>query len=255
MVRPVDPGVTNRGDGGRTDASALIAQIDWADGEIQGKATNISMKGLFVETEARVEMEIPVMVEFSVIRGEDLARIVASGQVVRCFDAKDTISGRMRSGLGIKFEMFLAGKRSLKRFVIQRSRSQAAGHQMRVERRSHQRVSVSLPVSWYVRGQKPRHGYLLRMPTPGFFALESSTLVATGSELDIRLALPGEASGERISATAKVTSLISALDQAGGMIVEMDLSPVELAMVNRYAKHFTEEPPPDHRSERVARRA
>lgn len=255
MVRPVDPAVTNHDGDGPTEASALVAQIDWADGEIQGKATNLSMKGLFVETESRIDMETPVMVEFSVIRGDDLVRIVASGQVVRCFDAKDTISGRMRSGLGIKFEMFLAGKRALKRFVVQRSRSQAAGHRMRVERRSNQRVAVSLPVSWTVRGQKRRHGYLLRMPTSGLFALESTTLVATGSELDVHLALPGEAGEEKISASAKVTSLISTLDQAGGMVVEMDLSPVELAMVNRYAKHFSEDPPPEHRVERVANRA
>ena len=251
-------GARRTADDGDAAARTPLAQVDWSDGEVQGKGTNISMKGLFVETEERIAVDTPVMVEFSVITDEELARVVASGHVVRCFDARDTISGRMRSGLGIRFEMFLAGKRSLKRFVRERSQNTRSVHGMRVERRSHRRVAVSLPVSWQARGRPTRHGYLLRMPTPGLFALESKTLVATGTSLEICLALPGEP-GECIEAKAEVRSLISTLDQAGGMVVEMDLSPVDMALVNRYAKRFgdgpTSDPADAPRSERARRRA
>lgn len=154
-------------------ASSLVAQVDWAGGEIRGKATNISLKGLFIEAEEAIDVDEPVMVEFSVIVGEKPRAVIASGHVVRCFDAKDTISGRIRSGLGLRFELILAGKTSLKAFIRERARSASTALNMRVERRAQDRIDASLPVAWRPRSGDWRHGYLLRLHGSAEFVIET----------------------------------------------------------------------------------
>ncbi len=245
MVRPRSHADGSARPSDQDTAAPLVAQVDWSDGDFHGKATNISMKGLFVETEIGIDVGIAVMVEFSVVCAEGLERVVVSGQVARSFDAKDTFSGRMRSGVGIRFEMFLDGKRELARFIKERVQRAGARRDEQNDRRRHPRVAVSLPVSWRAPTRRERHGYLLRMPAPGSFALESTTLVPTGTKLKINMELPAEdGPQERIEAWATVSSLISSPEQAGGMVVDLDLSPVELALVSRYAKHYADAPSP-----------
>ncbi len=218
-------------------AASLVAQVDWSGGEIRGKATNISMKGLFVETEGVIDVDEPVMIEFAVIVDEEPRTVIASGHVVRAFDATDTISGRIRSGLGIRFELILSGKGSLKAFIRQRARRAMEGHNLRVERRSQARVDASLPVAWKAgRAGDWRHGYLLRLPANAGFVVETPTLVSTGTRVMIRVDLPVKTGDARIDARARVAGLMSSQDQAGGMIVDLDLNPVDVALITRYAK-------------------
>jgi|ETNmetMinimDraft_26_1059896.scaffolds.fasta_scaffold23937_2 hypothetical protein len=194
------------------------------------------MQGLFIEAEQSIDVDEPVMVEFSVIVGEVPKGVIASGHVVRCFDAKDTISGRIRSGLGLRFELTLAGKGALKAFIRERVRVATDARQMRVERRGQDRIDASLPVAWRPPRGDWRHGYLLRLHGSAEFVIETPTLVSTDTPLDLRVELPLEGDQSRIDAAARVTGLMASPDQAGGMIVDLDLSPFEIALITRYAR-------------------
>jgi len=212
-------------------------RIAWDGGEISGYSTDVSERGIFVETNRPLPAGTDVRVEFGVTRQGSVTRIVAEGRVTCSYLTGMEAGCSPIAGLGVQFDGFVFGEGDLTRYVTEQLRAvNAASAALEAERRSSPRVTVGFPVFFGTSTPPDREAFLGNLSATGCLVVGYEEQV--GTRLNLWFEYPSAGTSVSIRAAATVARIIPAredLPPAFGLHFDTgSLEPEELARLTQF---------------------
>ncbi len=186
--------------------------VSWEGGEFTCSTVDMSLAGLFLETEEAVPVDTPIRFDGVLEVGGDRWRLLGLGEVARGVRVEDPAATAAIPGLGVRITEVFLGEDALTRALGEAAALLRENEPERGDRRS-PRILVGVPVRWGPTWPPDRDGYLSNVSSSGALVLASDEPLEPGSAIHLSLELPSgrEISGVRTLATVVRRSESAAL--------------------------------------------
>lgn len=225
----------------------LAVTMTWSGGEVRAHTTDISLCGMFVETDEAPAVDTLVRLHFTLFEGAEPTAVDVAGKVVRRIEPDESSDCCPVPGVGIVLGAFRSGEAALRRIIgaldIAGQRAQTPTW-IEGDRRHAPRVVVGIPIRWGTEDPPDRQGQLLNLSQKSGFVLHSEPALELGATVHLRFELPDHGAAREVRARATVVRSVRQ-DGGVGMGIALDLSSVTVAeRMARFVKSRRRPPSP-----------
>ncbi len=208
----------------------LCLTVSWGTQSISAYTSDISMSGMFVETNRCLPVGTAVRLDFRLVSGDATLPVSVDGVVARrVFAQRKDVSAPLL-GIGVKFKEFHVGQGLLRKVLAGLRLSAPRG----AERRGSARIPASIPVSWGRREACDQGGRLADLSVDGAFIIHTPTSHRPGTRLYLRFEVPHQGRLREVKAVATVVRSMAADGADGGMAVIFELSTIDVDYLHAF---------------------
>jgi len=164
-------------------------KVTWKGGKFTCSTVDLSVTGLFLETEEPVPLGTPIHFEGILEAGDDRWYLAGVGEVMRGVRVGDLDEDTPVPGLGVKVIEFFYGEAELTRNLIEAA-EEARGDEPGGEGRRAPRILVGMPVRWGPTWPPDREGYLSNVSSTGALVLTAGEPLEPGAAIHLSAELP-----------------------------------------------------------------
>jgi hypothetical protein len=217
---------------------AVKAHIDWHGGKFVALTTDLSPKGILVETKQALPKNTLVRVQFELAVGGETGRVVADGRVVRLVRSKR--GKRVIRGLGIRFTNIMRGEDLLGEYVEGRlDRTDTLIIRFR-ERRTESRLAVGLPVRWGTTPDADQDGLLTSLSASGSFLLTGAGSVEADTRLYLTFDITADDELHHVRAVGRVVRATKGASGKTGLAIQFDVASMDIDAITWFVRQRTE---------------
>lgn len=208
----------------------LRLTVSWGNQSFSAYTSDISMSGVFVETNRCLPVGTAVRLDFKLVSGEDTLPVSVDGAVARrVFAQRKEVSAPLL-GIGVQFKEFHVGEGLLRKVLA--GLRVSAPH--KDERRGSARIPASLPVSWGRSEACDQGGRLADLSVDGAFIIHTPASHKPGTRLYLKFEVLHQGSLREVKAVATVVRNVAADAAAGGMAVIFELSTIDVDYLHAF---------------------
>ncbi len=196
----------------------------WGNDEVTAYTSDISMSGVFVETNRCLPVGTMVSLDFQLVSGEDTLPVSVRGRVARRVFAQRKDDPKHLVGIGVEFRKFRVGEGLLRRVLA----TLGGTAPKKDDKRNGSRIPVSIPISWGTDDDCRQPGHFTDISVDGAFVIHSTIVQRPGTRLYIRFEVPHQGRFREVKAVATVVRTVNDGDAPAGMAVIFELSTVDV---------------------------
>ena len=203
--------------------------MGWGSQEVTAYTSDISMSGVFVETNRCLPVGTEVLLDFQLVNAGESLPVSVQGTVARRVFTQRKDDPKHLVGIGVEFREFVAGEDLLREVLTRLEGAASPGH----EQRQCARIPTSLPITWGTGEACELSGSFSDISVDGAFILQADARHAPGTRLHLKFEVPNQGRFREVKAMATVVRNVAAKD-AGGMAVVFELSSVDVDYLHSF---------------------
>ena len=205
--------------------------MGWGAQEVIAYTSDISMSGVFVETNRCLPVGTEVRLDFQLVNRGNSLPVSVQGTVARRVFTQRKDDPKHLVGIGVEFQKFLTGQELL-REVLSTLRGTAPAKD---EQRRSARIPVSIPITWGTSDACELAGHFSDISLDGSFIIHTNTPNSPGTRLYLRFEIPHLGRFREVKAVATVVRMVAEDDASpGGMAVIFELSTVDVDYLHSF---------------------
>ena len=209
----------------------LRMTMSWGSQQITVYTSDISMSGVFLETNRCLPVGTEVGLDFELVSGGNPTPVHVEGTVARRVFAQRKDDQKHLVGVGVEFRKFHEGEALLQEVLT--GLQHPAPHKN--EQRTAARIPVSIPLTWGTSDACDQSGHLFDISVDGAFVIHAARTRAPGTRLYLRFEVPHQGRFREVKAVATVVrSVASEAAPADGMAVIFELSTVDVDYLHSF---------------------
>jgi hypothetical protein len=198
----LDQGRDQRGSPRRDFTVSL--EVRWQGGEFRSTTGDVSLAGLFLETQERVPVGTPLRFEGMLEVDGDRRHLAGLGEVVRAVRPGEETDESPVAGLGVSIMEFFLGEAALTD-ALNEAASEVRAHTAQAEERRAPRIFVGIPALWGTTWPPEQEGYLNNVSSTGALVLTAADLPEPGTAIHVSLELP---TGRELSSMRTLATVV-----------------------------------------------